>query len=131
MKKTRGVEIVSGIIVFLSIFGTVAGIFIYESVLESNRDCITIHMRQYERGNPTPNTVYLKVGEPACLRFTSDDTTHGVNIPDFGVYSDSIHPGKWTYVEFTPDKSGTFSFVCYVVCSPMHSRVRGKLVIQE
>jgi len=125
------VEGISAVLVFLSIIGTVAGIFIYEGVLETNRDCVTIHMRQYERGNPTPNTVYLKKGEPACLRFTSDDTTHGVNIPDFDIYSESIHPGKWTYIHFTPEESGTFSFVCYIVCSPMHSRVRGKLIIEE
>jgi cytochrome c oxidase subunit 2 len=127
----KTVEILSAIVVFLSTIGTVAGILIYEGVLESRRDCVTIHMRTYEHGNPTPNTVNLKVGEPACLRFTSEDTSHGVNIPDFGIYSETIHPGKWTYVEFTPDKSGTFSFVCYIVCSPMHSRVRGQLIITE
>jgi cytochrome c oxidase subunit II len=131
MNKMKVVEIFSAVLVFISIFGTAAGIMIYEGVLESNRDCVTIHMRQYERGNPIPNTVTLKKDEPACLRFTSDDTSHGVNIPDFGIYSETIHPGKWTYIEFTPDKSGTFSYVCYIVCSPMHSRVRGKLIITE
>ena len=113
------------------VVGTVAGIFIYENALEKDRDCITIHFRQYERGNPTPNIVKVKKGEPVCFRLTSDDTTHGLNLPDFKVYSETIHAGKWTYVEFTPDKTGEFSFVCYIVCSPMHSRVRGKLIITE
>ncbi len=128
MKK---LEFVSVALFVLMVVGITIGIFAYEQSLEQARGCITIHFRQYERGNPTPNKVYLKKGEPVCLRLTSDDTTHGMNIPDFKIYSDPIHPGKWTYVYFTPDKTGEFSFVCYTVCSPMHSKVRGKFVITE
>jgi cytochrome c oxidase subunit II len=124
-------ELLATIAVVIVLFGTAVGIFALEAVLASNRDCITIHMRTYEHGNPTPNTIHLKKGQPACLRLTSDDTTHGLNLPDFGISSDPIHAGKWTYLHFTPDKSGTFSFVCYIVCSPMHSRVRGKLIIED
>lgn len=127
----KQLELLSTILIILAILGTTAAIFAYEQVLESRRECITIHMRTYEHGNPTPNTIRLKKGEPACLRLTSDDTTHGVNLPDFGINSEPIHPGKWTYLRFTPDKSGTFNFVCNIVCSPLHSRVRGKLIIAE
>jgi cytochrome c oxidase subunit 2 len=124
-------EMFATALMVVMVVGTSLGIWGYETSLENERDCITVHFRQYEHGNPTPNTVYLKVNEPACLRLTSDDTTHGLNLPDFGIYSEKIHPGHWTIVEFTPDKTGEFSFVCYVVCSPMHSRVRGKIVVTE
>lgn len=127
----KRLEIIGTILFILTVFGTGVGIFVYEGILDSQRECVTLHMRTYEHGNPKPNTIYLKKGEPTCLRITSDDTTHGFNIPDFGVYSEPIHAGKWTYLRFTPEKSGTFSFVCYIVCSPMHSRVRGKLIIGE
>ncbi len=123
-------EFFANFLIVVVLAGTAVGIFAYEGVLESQRDCITIRFRQYERGNPTPNTVYLKKGEKACLRLTSEDTTHALNIPDMGIYSEPIHPGKWTYVYFTPEESGTYSFVCTIVCSPMHSRVRGKLVVE-
>ncbi|MFZ5908477.1 MAG: cupredoxin domain-containing protein [Chloroflexota bacterium] len=123
-------EFFANMLMVIVLAGTAAGIFVYEGVLESQRECVTIRFRQYERGNPTPNTVYLKKGEEVCLRLTSEDTTHALNIPDMGIYSEPIHPGKWTYVYFTPEESGTFSFVCTIVCSPMHSRVRGKLVIE-
>ena len=127
MKK---LEIFANVLMVFVLVGTVAGIFVYESVLESRRDCITIRFRQYEHGNPTPNTIKLKTGEEVCLRLTSEDTTHGLNIPDYDINSEPIHPGKWTYVYFTPQESGTISFVCNVVCSPMHSRVRGKFIIE-
>ena len=126
----KTLEILANIIMVVVLVGTAVGIFVYEGILENQRDCVTIRFRIYERGNPTPNTVYLKKGEEVCLRLTSEDTTHGLNIPDMGIYSEPIHPGKWTYVYFTPEDSGTYSFVCTIVCSPMHSRVRGKLVIQ-
>ena len=126
----KTLEIFANILMVIVLVGTAVAIFTYEGVLESQRDCITIRFRQYERGNPTPNTVKLKSGEEVCLRLTSEDTTHGLNIPDYGINSEPIHPGKWTYVYFTPEESGTISFVCNVVCSPMHSRVRGKFVIE-
>ena len=126
----KTMEIFANIVIVIALVGTVVAIFVYEGVLESQRDCITIRFRQYERGNPTPNTVKLKAGEEVCLRLTSEDTTHGLNIPDYDINSEPIHPGKWTYVYFTPEESGTISFVCNIVCSPMHSRVRGKFVIE-
>jgi cytochrome c oxidase subunit 2 len=125
----RTIETVSIIAVVVVVLGTAVGIFAYEQLLESDRECITIHMRTYEHGNPTPNTVHVKRGEPACLRLTSEDTTHGVNIPDLDINSEPVHPGKWTYLRFTPEESGTYSFVCNIVCSPMHSRVRGKIIV--
>ncbi len=128
MKK---LEFFSVTLFIVMIVGVVAGIFAYEQILEQDRDCITIHFRQFERGNPTPNAVHLTKGEPVCLRLTSDDTTHGMNIPDLGINSDPIYPGKWTYVYFTPDEVGEFNFVCNLVCSPYHSKVRGKLIVTE
>lgn len=118
-------------LVLLLVIGLGAAIFTYEQVLEQDRDCITIHMRTFEHGNPSPNTVRLKKGEPACLRFTSDDATHGVNLPDFGIDSEPIFPGKWTYLRFTPEKSGSFSFVCTITCSRGHSQVKGMIIVEE
>jgi cytochrome c oxidase subunit 2 len=123
-------EFIATTLIVLAVVGTTVGVFAYENYLEENRECITIHMRTYEHGNPTPNTVKVKQGEEACLRFTSDDTSHGVNIPDFGIFSETIHPGKWTTIRFTPEEKGTYSFVCYIVCSPMHSKVRGKIIVE-
>ena len=126
----KTLEVFANIVMVIVLVGTAVGIFVYEEVLESQRECVTIRFRQYERGNPTPNTVRLKKGEEVCLRLTSEDTTHGMNIPDYGINSEPIYPGKWTYVYFTPEESGTISFVCNIVCSPMHSRVRGKFIVE-
>ncbi|MEK7442541.1 MAG: cupredoxin domain-containing protein [Chloroflexota bacterium] len=127
----KRLEIFGIAIVIIGLAGTIVGSFAWENFLESQRECITIHMRTFENGNPTPNVIHLKKNVPACLRLTSDDTTHGFNIPDFNITADPIHPGKWTYLRFTPKESGTFSFVCNIVCSAGHSRVRGQIIVDD
>lgn len=124
-------EIVGLLLVVLAVVGTPVAAFAYEQVQEANRDCVTIIMRTYEHGNPIPKVTRVKKGHEVCLRLTSYDVTHGFNIPDMGIFSDPIHPGKWTYVRFTPEEAGNYSFVCTIVCSPMHSRVRGRIVVEE
>ena len=52
----------------------------------------------------------------------------GMNVPDFGVRSDIV-PGKTTHLSFTPDKAGTFAFICDVFCGEGHEDMSGKLVV--
>lgn len=127
----KRVELVGALLVVLAVVGTPVAVFAYEQVQEANRDCVTIAMRTYEHGNPIPKVIRVKKGQEVCLRLTSYDVTHGFNIPDMGIYSDPIHAGKWAYVRFVPEEAGTYSFVCTIVCSPMHSRVRGRIVVEE
>ena len=76
----------------------------------------------------TPASVKLKKGEPVVFELTSQDIMMGMNIPDFGVRSDIV-PGKVTKLAFTPDKAGTFTFVCDVFCGDGHEGMSGTLVI--
>jgi len=76
----------------------------------------------------TPATVQLKRGEPVILELTTQDVFMGMNIPDFGVRSDIV-PGKTMRLAFTPDKAGTFTFVCDVFCGDGHESMSGTLVV--
>ena len=76
----------------------------------------------------TPSEVKLKQGEPVIFELTSQDVFMGMNIPDFGVRSDIV-PGKKMKLAFTPDKAGTFTFVCDVFCGEGHEGMSGKLVV--
>ena len=75
-----------------------------------------------------PNVIKLKKGEPVTFELTSKDVFMGMNIPDFGVRSDIV-PGKTMRLSFTPDKAGTFTFVCDVFCGDGHEDMSGKLVV--
>jgi len=76
----------------------------------------------------TPNTIALKKGEPVTFELTTEDITMGFNVPDFGVRADII-PGKTTRLDLTPDKAGTFTFLCDIFCGDGHEGMSGHLVV--
>ena len=76
----------------------------------------------------TPSVIPLKKGEPVVLELTTEDIFMGFNLPDFGVRSDIV-PGKTMKVAFTPDKAGTFTFLCDVFCGEGHETMSGKIVV--
>lgn len=76
----------------------------------------------------TPERIALKKGEPVTFELTTQDVFMGMNVPDFNVRSDIV-PGKVTKLSFTPDKAGTFTFVCDVFCGDGHEEMAGKLVV--
>ena len=74
----------------------------------------------------TPNDIELKKGEPVVLEFTSADVLMGFSLPDFKVRTD-IPPGVTTRVRLTPDRVGSFEFVCDNFCGEFHEDMSGKI----
>ena len=73
-----------------------------------------------------PGEVTLKQGEPVVIEVTSGDVVMGFNAPDFGVRADVV-PGQVSRVSFTPQKTGTFVFLCDIFCGDGHEGMAGKL----
>jgi len=73
-----------------------------------------------------PNVLTLKLGAPATLEFTSADVVMGFSLPDFNVRTDII-PGQVSRLRFTPDKAGTFTFLCDIFCGDGHEGMNGTL----
>jgi cytochrome c oxidase subunit 2 len=76
----------------------------------------------------TPKDLRLKKGEPVTFELTTEDVFMGFSLPDFKVRSDIV-PGKVTKLAFTPDKAGTFTFLCDVFCGDGHESMSGTLVV--
>jgi cytochrome c oxidase subunit II len=76
----------------------------------------------------TPSEIALKKGQPVVFELTTEDVFMGFNVPDFGVRSDIV-PGRTTKMSLTPDKAGTFVFLCDVFCGDGHETMNGKLVV--
>jgi cytochrome c oxidase subunit II len=76
----------------------------------------------------TPSEIALKKGEPVVFELTTEDVFMGFNAPDFGVRSDIV-PGKTTKVSLTPNKTGTFIFLCDVFCGDGHETMSGRMVV--
>ncbi len=76
----------------------------------------------------TPGEITLKKGEPVTLELVTQDVFMGFNVPDFKVRSDIV-PGKTMQLRFTPDKTGTFVFLCDVFCGDGHETMSGKIIV--
>jgi cytochrome c oxidase subunit 2 len=75
-----------------------------------------------------PAQIALRRGEPVVLELTSKDVLMGMNIPDFKVRSDIV---PWTTMKlrFTPDRAGTFPFICDIFCGDGHEGMGGEIVV--
>ncbi len=76
----------------------------------------------------TPAEIALKKGQPVTLELSTEDVFMGFSAPEFKVRSDII-PGKTMRLTFTPDKAGTFPFLCDVFCGDGHEGMSGKLLV--
>src|SRR5437899_8250112 len=76
-----------------------------------------------------PNKVTAKQGQPVTFVLTSEDRIHGFKMPDFGIRTDIV-PGQETRVTITPDKAGTFAYLCDVFCGDGHEDMSGTLVVE-
>lgn len=76
----------------------------------------------------TPNEIALKKGEPVVFELSTEDVFMGFNVPDFKVRSDIV-PGKTMRLALTPDRTGTFTFLCDVFCGDGHESMSGTIVV--
>ncbi len=85
-----------------------------------------------QKGLPIEKPVIeVSKGDVVVFKLTSSDVVHGFSLKDYGVYlTNGIEPGKATYVSFTADKAGTFTFSCNAVCGDSHQNMQGILVVK-
>jgi cytochrome c oxidase subunit 2 len=60
----------------------------------------------------------------------SEDVLHCVYIPAFRLKQD-VMPGRYTYLNFTPTKTGVYHLFCNQYCGTSHSNMIGKVVVME
>ncbi len=123
-------EVLAAIVIALIVIGVPVGITAARmggAGVPAGTIDVTLHT--FENGGFPPE-IHVAAGQPVRLRLTSADVTHGFVIGDLSVDAGLIHPGKFTIVQFTPAKPGSYSYVCSVTCSPSHSKIRGILVVE-
>lgn len=77
-----------------------------------------------------PGSIQVKKGEPVEFQLTAPEVPMGFSLPDFGVRTDVV-PGQVAKLQLTPDKAGTFTFLCDVFCGNGHEDMNGTLVVAE
>ncbi len=61
-----------------------------------------------------PKEIKVKKGQKVMVTLDNQEGTHNFALDEFNVSSRSIDSGESTTFEFTPDKTGTFTFYCGV-----------------
>ena len=98
--------------------------------VSGNIDAIEVLTSSLSPKKSTPPVIKVNKGDRVVLKLTSSDVVHGFSLKDFGVYlTDGIEPGKATYVSFTADKVGHFTFSCNAICGDMHQNMQGIVVV--
>jgi cytochrome c oxidase subunit II len=118
MRTTRRTVLVAGI-------ASLASLMVGGAAVGQKARVIPVKVRRFAF---TPSRIELTKGEPVIFELTTEDIFMGMNIPDFGVRSDIV-PGKTMTLALTPDKAGTFTFLCDVFCGDGHESMSGTLVV--
>jgi plastocyanin domain-containing protein len=78
------------------------------------------------KGGYDPDLIVVKQGRPVRLEFYRDETascSEEVVFPDFGI-ARALPAFKTTPIDFTPEKTGQFNFMCGM------NMLHGKLVVE-
>ncbi len=81
-----------------------------------------------KRFSPTPE-IQVKQGETVVLRLASADVLHSFAIPLLNIGPIDVPAGEVREVKFTAEQPGTLIFLCWQVCSPVHEKLRGKILV--
>ncbi len=97
------------------------GIWTQEEIVGSN----------YWRKNPKRvEEMPLNQGDHVVLRLRSVDVLHSFAIPLLHLGPVDVPAGHTVELEFTADRAGVLTFLCWQVCSPDHSKLRGRFVVK-
>jgi len=111
------------VIVMASVFGMTS----LGASSDETAKIIKISAKRFEY---TPQQITLKIGVPVIFQLTTEDRTHGFNIPSMNLRADIV-PGKVTELKVTPQKTGEFDFFCDVFCGSGHEGMNGKIKVAE
>ena len=95
------------------------------AAVESKERIIPIVAKRWDF---VPDEIHVKRGETVILQFTAPDVPMGFHLPDFDTRTD-ILPGLTATLRLTPDKAGSFVFLCDVFCGSGHEDMGGKLIV--
>ncbi len=90
---------------------------------------VEITASTFENGGWFPDKIVVKKGEPVRFIIHGADIAHSLVVPELGVDSKIVKPGHAKTIEFVPEKEGIFTIYCGIPCSPLHSNMRGKLIV--
>ena len=72
----------------------------------------------------------LNQGDHVVVQLRSVDVLHSFGIPLLRLGPVDVPAGHTVEVEFTAERPGVLTFLCWQVCSPDHPNLRGRFVVK-
>lgn len=73
--------------------------------------------------------LHLQVGKPYKMIISSDDVLHSFYIPEFRLKRDAV-PGQYSFIAFTPTKTGPAHVFCAEYCGTNHSAMLAEIYVE-
>lgn len=86
------------------------------------------HFQYENRGNFQADALYLPKDQPVRFDIVSKDVIHGFFVPAFRVQEDAV-PGQTTTLRATPDRLGSYTVECALLCGLGHATMRAPLYV--
>lgn len=120
----------------ISIYVAYYGVVIYHDMRSVPEGALTIDVTgrkwdwsfDYSGKKKTDKEFVVPVNTPIKLVLSSRDVIHSFFIPSMRVKRDAI-PGQYSFVSFTPVKTGEYNVFCTEYCGLDHSKMLAKLKV--
>jgi len=109
----------------LAACGLLAGTLTACAITPPKERIIKIGAKRYEFW---PREIHLQKGHAVVFELSSADVIMGFALSDFGIRADVV-PGKTSLLQFTPDRTGEFTFHCDVFCGEGHEDMSGTILV--
>ena len=86
---------------------------------------IQITARKFEF---SPAELTLQAGVPVILELVTQDVTMGFDAPGLGLHAEIV-PGKPVRLPLTPDRPGSFDYICDIFCGEGHEDMSGVIKV--
>ena len=103
----------------------IASAFGAAALAQPNTKVIRVVAKKFEFA---PAEVALVKGEPVVFELTTEDVAMCFYLPAYRLGAE-ILPGKVARLAFTPDRAGSFEFICDVFCGEGHEDMSGTIVV--
>ncbi len=77
----------------------------------------------------SPNSITVKKGEKIRIVFKNTDGMHDFKVDELNIATAMVESGQEDFVEFTPDKTGSFEFYCSIG-NHRAMGMKGTLIVQ-
>lgn len=128
LKGSHTLEVVWTVIpTLICIYIAYYGVVYYQDLRVVPKDAMSISVTgqkwqwlfEYENGKKTNSSLTVPVNKPVRLVMKSQDVLHSFFVPSMRVKSDVL-PSHYTYISFTPVKTGKYPVYCTEYCGDMH-----------